>query len=109
MLKPGDVVVCDFLGAQGRKRRPGVVVSSDAYHAQGADVVVAELTTRQAKALEPSSCALQDWSAAGLHQASVYRTYFSMHLRADVVLIGHLSDRDWQEVQTRLRLGLAVT
>jgi hypothetical protein len=27
----------------------------------------------------------------------------------DVVWIGRLTDRDWQEVQARLRLALAVT
>jgi mRNA interferase MazF len=32
MLKPGDVVTVEFPGAQGIKRRPAVVVSSDVYH-----------------------------------------------------------------------------
>ena len=31
-LKAGDVVVADFPGITGVKRRPAVVVSTDAYH-----------------------------------------------------------------------------
>src|SRR5207244_622805 len=78
MLKPGDVVWCDFVGAQGVKRRPAVVISSDLYHSNRIDAVVGELTTQLAKASQPTSYQLQDWSAAGLQQASVFRCYFSM-------------------------------
>ena len=110
MLTPGDVVLCDFMGAQGIKRRPAVVISTDLYQANGVDVVLAELTKQLAKASQPTSYALQDWLAAGLHQASVFRCYFSMALQANCgTVIGHLSDRDWQEVQARLRLTIAVT
>jgi mRNA interferase MazF len=109
MPGPGDVVVCDFMGDQGVKRRPAVIVSTDVLHASGADVVAAELTTQLAKAGQPTSYALQDWSAAGLHQPSVFRCYFSMVRRAECWKIGHLSDRDWREAQARLRAGLAVT
>jgi hypothetical protein len=31
-----------------------------------------------------------------------------MYLASIVKVIGHLSDRDWQEVQARLKLALAV-
>ena len=40
MPKAGDVVVVDFVGATGVKRRPAVVVSTDSYHAHRPDVVV---------------------------------------------------------------------
>lgn len=109
MLRPGDVVVCDFRGALATKRRPGVVVSTDLYHANSPDVIVGELTTQVAKARRPTDYTLQDWATAGLHQPSAFRTYFSMAMQTDVVVIGHLSDRDWQEIQVRLRLSLAVT
>jgi mRNA interferase MazF len=109
MLSPGDVVLCDFVGAQGVKRRPGVVVSTDFYQANGIDVVVGELTSKLPKRTQPTSYALQDWATAGLRQPSVFRCYFSMHLQANCLPIGRLSDRDWQEIQARLRLALAVT
>ena len=44
MPKPGDVVTVDFPGAQGIKRRPVVIVSSDVYHATRPDVILAVLT-----------------------------------------------------------------
>src|SRR5687767_1990830 len=109
MPVPGDVVLCFFRGAQGNKRRPGVVVSTDVYHANGPDVIVGELTTQLAKAHTPTDYVLQDWAAAGLRQPSAFRVYFSMELGTRLRTIGHLSDRDWQEVQARLRLALAVT
>src|SRR4051812_7108006 len=108
MFDPGDVVVCDFTGAQGTKRRPAVVISTDLFHTTGANAVVGELTTQVGKGVQPTSYLLQDWSAAGLHQPSVFRCYIVTILRADARLIGRLSDRDWLEVQARLRLALAV-
>jgi mRNA interferase MazF len=108
MLQPGEVVLCDFLGAQGLKRRPAVAISTQALHSAGADAVAGELTTQRSKATQPTSYELQDWAAAGLRYPSVFRCYFSMIFQADAVVLGRLSDRDWQEVQARLRLALAV-
>jgi hypothetical protein len=51
---------------------------------------------------------LQDWPAAGLHNPSAFRVFLATLPATSVVKIGHLSDRDWQEIQTRLRTGLAV-
>jgi mRNA interferase MazF len=109
MPNPGDVVICDFFGAQGRKRRPAVVVSTAMFHANSSDVIVGELTTQLTKARAPTDYHLQDWAGAGLRQASAFRVYFSMELETNIVAIGQLSARDWLEVQARLRLGIAVT
>ena len=109
MPSPGDVVLCNYQGAQGKKWRPSVVVSSAIFHANSLDVIVGELTTQVVKANLPTNCLLQDWVAAGLHQASLFRVYFSMALEKKVFPIGRLTDRDWLEVQNRLRIGLAVT
>jgi mRNA interferase MazF len=109
MPQPGDVVVAYFLGAQGRKWRPAVVVSTDVYHANGSDLILGEITTQLAKARAPTDYILQDWAGAGLRQPSAFRVCFSMDLQSRVRPIGRLSDRDWQEVQARLRLGVAVT
>jgi mRNA-degrading endonuclease toxin of MazEF toxin-antitoxin module len=109
MVKPGDVVLAKLPGAKETKWRPTVVISTDAYLALGLDMVVAELTTQLAKATAPTDYHLQDWAAAGLHQASAFRVYLGTVLISAAKPIGHLSDRDWQEVQARLRLGLAVT
>lgn len=46
MLKPGDMVVVDFAGAMGVKRRPAIVLSSDLYHTHHPDVVLGVVTTQ---------------------------------------------------------------
>jgi mRNA interferase MazF len=109
MPKAGDVVLVDFPGATGVKRRPAVVVSSDTYHAHRPDVVVCLLTTQVPRMMTPTDYELQDWSAAGLHSPSVFRVYIGMTLAADAQVIGHLSDRDWEEVRSRLQIALAVS
>lgn len=107
MPRPGDVVLVDFVGATGVKRRPAVV-SSDLYHASRPDLIVCLLTTQIPVTLEPTDYALQDWAAAGLRAPSVFRLYAGMVLTTDARVIGHLTDRDWQEVQPRLQRGLAL-
>jgi mRNA interferase MazF len=108
MVKAGDVVTVDFRGATGIKRRPAVVISTDLYHSTRPDVVLGALTTQIAGAISATDYLLQDWSAAGLHAQSAFRTYLNTAAANSVVVIGHLSDRDWQEIQSRLRLSLAV-
>ena len=109
MIRPGDVVTALFHGARQNKPRPSVVVSTAAYNAARPDVILALLTTRIPKVMEPTDYMLQDWAAAGLHSPSVFRVYLAMEEKTKVMPVGHLSDRDWQEVQDRLRRGLAVT
>jgi len=108
MPQPGDVVLVDFVGATGVKRRPTVVVSSDTYHSHRPDVIVSVLTTQLALARSPTDYMLQDWAAAGLHAPSAFRVYISTRLASDADVVGHLTERDWQEVQSRLKLALAV-
>jgi|SRR5947209_10775007 len=109
MLKPGAVVTVDFPGVTGVKRRPAVVVSSATYHATRPDVILAVVTSQVTAANAPSDYVLQDWAAAGLRQPSAFRSFLVTLPAASVIaVIGQLSDRDWQEVQARLRVALAV-
>jgi mRNA interferase MazF len=108
MLSSGDVVTARLMGAVRSKRRPAVVVSAETYHATRPDIIVAVLTTLLVHAVAPTDYVLQDWSVAGLRQPSALRVYLHTLLATSAVLIGHLFVRDWQEVQARLRLGLAV-
>lgn len=110
MVKPGTVVTVDFLGAQGVKRRPALVVSTDAYHAARPDVVLAAITSQTGAAAAPTDYVLQDWVAAGLHLPSAFRSYFAtLSARSIVAVIGQLSARDWREVQAWLRVALAIS
>lgn len=74
MFKPGNVVTVNFPGVTGVKRRPAVVLSSAIYHATRPDVIVGLITT-QTIALGSTDYALQDWEAAGLLVASVFRSF----------------------------------
>ena len=98
MLKPGDVVTVDFVGATGTKRRPYVVVSSSAYHTQRPDVILGVLTTNVTLASGAGDYLLQDYLAAGLRSPSAFRSYFGMYSPKQVRIIGQLTPRDWEGV-----------
>jgi mRNA interferase MazF len=108
LFNPGDVMVIDFPGVLGVKRRPTVVLSSAVYHASRPDVVVGLLTS-QTLAPGPTDYALQDWTEAGLRVPSVFRSFFAtLPPTTRPVLVGHLSDRDWQGVCGCVRVALAA-
>jgi mRNA interferase MazF len=110
MADTRDIVVVDFQGAVQTKPRPAVVISTDLYHNTRPDVVFTLLTTDVARATEPTDYILQDWVAAGLHRPTAFRAYIGSRPKDKIIAtFGHLSDRDWAEVQARLRLALAVT
>jgi mRNA interferase MazF len=106
-FNPGDVVTVDFPGVTGVKRRPAVVLSSETYHSTRSDVIVG-LITSQTTALGVTDYKLQDWSAAGLRAASVFRSFIvTLPPSANLIFIGKLSDRDWKGVRAFVKLALA--
>ena len=108
MLSHGDVVVVDFPGVTGIKRRPAVVLSSDVYHRSRPDVIVGLITSQTAAALGPTDFALQDWAAAGLRVPSAFRSFFAtLPPSAHPVSVGHLSESDMRGVCACVRLSLA--
>jgi len=108
MADPGNVVTVDFPGVTGIKRRPAVVISTALYHASRPDVILGLLTSQSSKASGPTDYLLQDWTAAGLHVPSVFRAFLTTLPATSIHPIGKLSDRDWSEVQARMRAALAV-
>jgi mRNA interferase MazF len=104
-LKPGDVVVCAFPGAQATKTRPAVLLSTEDYHRLRPDVVVGLITTQAPKPLAPTDCALHDWRQAGLHTASYFRLFPVTLPQREVRLIGRLCDSDWESVRVCFRTG----
>ena len=103
----GDVVTVDFPGVTGVKRRPAAVLSSATYHSNRPDVIVG-LITSQTKGLGITDYALQDWQAAGLRVASVFRSFIvTLPRSANLVVIGQLSERDWKGIRACIKLALA--
>jgi mRNA-degrading endonuclease toxin of MazEF toxin-antitoxin module len=97
-LKPGDVVVGAFPGADATKVRPAVVLSTELYHDHRPDVIVGLITTQPPRDLAPTDCELRDWRQAGLHQPSFFRLFSVTLLQKDVRVIGRLSESDWASV-----------
>ena len=107
MPSAGDVVVAAFPGVTGVKRRPAVVLSSDAYHATRPDVIIGLITSQAASAVGITDYELQDWSAAGLHLRSAFRVFIATLPRSTVsATIGRLSSRDLDAVRQRVRISL---
>ena len=106
-LRAGDVLVVNFPGVTGVKRRPALVLSSAEYHASRPDVVVGLITSRTSAALGTTDCVLQDWKQAGLHKASVFRSFFATLPRSSqLVVVGHLTERDWASVRGCVKSAL---
>lgn len=108
MIEPGDVVTADFPGVTGIKRRPCIVISSVTYHQTRPDLILGLLTSQVAGAIEPSDYVLHDWSAAGLHKPSAFRTFLFTLPAASTTAIGHLTDRDWCGVQAAVGSAIAM-
>ena len=106
---PGTIVACYFQGVHTAKTRPAIVVSTRDYHTARPDVILALITAKLSAPTASTDYILQDWNQAGLHQPSAFRAFLETHPASAIQFeIGKLSDRDWLEVQARLRLAIAV-
>ena len=85
---PGDIVSVDFpySDLQGRKRRPGLVLSGD-----NEDLLLARITTRPAA--EQGDIALSGWSEAGLPRPSTIRLAKPGHCRPAIGASTHRAHR----------------
>ncbi len=68
----GDVVLVSFIFSDetGEKRRPAVIVSSDAYHKSRREYIIAAVTSRTDRVLV-GDYLISDWQGAGLLFPSV--------------------------------------
>ncbi|MEO1390910.1 MAG: type II toxin-antitoxin system PemK/MazF family toxin [Cyanobacteria bacterium J06634_6] len=106
-LKSGNVILVDFPGVSGVKRRPAVVLSSEKYHAIRPDVILG-LITSQRKGLGATDYVLEDWQAAGLRVSSVFRSFIvTLPISKNLSVVGQLSAQDWKGVRACVRVALA--
>ena len=92
-LQAGDIVTIDFPGVQGIKRRLAIGVSSAIYHQHRPDIIVGIVTSQTQKAMTPTDHLLQDWSDAGLHRPSTFRTFLAtLPATAATQLVNALSE-----------------
>ena len=108
-LKSADVIIADFPGVTGVKRRPAVVISTVDYHTAVRDVILGAVTTNLAIATTPTDHLIADWTEAGLRRPSAFRTFLVTLPQSEVLaVIGHLSSSDWQMVKECIRKAIAI-
>ncbi len=99
-FRAGDVVRVSFIftSQTGAKVRPAVVISSGAFHASRADVIMMPLSTQTAGYFGDRP--LLDWQAAGLPRASHIKAVVQTIARSAISgRFGKLTMRDIQQVK----------
>ena len=109
----GDVlfVAIQFSGSIGRKSRPVVVLSTDAFHQAGSKLIVAGLTGTVSPPFRPGDVLVQDWQQAGLAKPSAMRNLIITVDRNEVVrVLGRLTPLDLARVEQGVAevMGLKV-
>ena len=106
----GDVVLISFIFADetGVKRRPAVIISSQAYYAGRDEAIIAAITSRTDRLLLGDHL-IADWQGAGLLFPSV-ATSIIRTIKQDMInkRIGSLSIQDKAEIDSKLKLALGL-
>ena len=107
----GDVVLVSFMFSDetGERRRPAVIVSSDAYHQSRQEAIIAAITSRTDRILVGDHL-ITDWQEAGLLFPSI-ATGIIRTIKQDMIAkkLGTMPLRDMKGIESNLRdaLGLA--
>ena len=106
----GDVILVSFIFSDetGERRRPAVIVSSDAYHQSRQEAIIAAITSTTDRILVGDHL-IDNWQSAGLLFPSV-ATSIIRTIKQDMIYkkLGTMSSADLQEIEDKLRdiLGL---
>ena len=106
----GDVVLVSFVFSDktGERRRPAVIVSSDAYHQSRQEAIIAAVTSRIDRILMGDHL-ISDWQSAGLLFPSV-ATGIIRTIKQSMIAkrLGTVPQPDMQGIEDNLRdiLGL---
>ena len=107
-LKSADVIIADFPGVTGVKRRPAVVISTMDYHTTVGDVILGAVTTNLTIATTPTDHLIVDWAEAGLRRPAFRSFLVTLPQSKVLAVIGSLSSSDWQKVQACIRKAITV-
>ena len=107
----GDVVLVPFPFSDLPvvKKRPAVVVSSNAYHRASRDVVIAQITSKLAVAPRPGDHQIVAWQEAGLVTPSLARAKLAT-LDSGLVLrrMGTMPAPDMRAIDKQLATALSL-
>lgn len=98
----GDVILVSiaFSGAVGYKKRPAVVISTDAFNMAGIKLIVAAITGNISPPFRPGDTLLSNWNEAGLLKPSAVRGVLATVDNVDVIRkLGRLSNNDFLLVE----------
>jgi len=103
--KRGDIVLVEFGFSEGRgaKKRPTLIISSDNYHKERQEVIVAAIT-HNIKRVFPGDTKIDGWKEAGLLYPSLV-TGIIRTIKNSMILrkLGALSQQDFLKVQENIR------
>jgi mRNA interferase MazF len=111
VYKRGDVVLVSFPFSNqiAAKKRPAVVISSDAYNSVSLDLVIMAITSRTERTTGIGECLIEDWKDAGLLKPSSVKTAISTIEQLLVLKkLGVLSSRDSKAMDRTLREFLSL-
>ena len=109
--KRGDVVLVPFpfSNQTDAKKRPAVIISSDAYNNISSDIVIMAITSQTEKTTGIGECLIHDWRDAGLLKPSAIKPAIST-IEQTLVLkkLGKISLQDLTSMDTALKEFLAI-
>jgi len=109
--KRGDVVLVPFpfSNQTDAKKRPAVIISSDAYNNISSDIVIMAITSQPEKTIGIGECLIQDWRDAGLLKPSAVKPAIAT-IEQTLVLkkLGKISLQDLISMDTALKEFLAI-
>ena len=109
--KRGDVVLLPFpyTDQSGTKRRPALVLSTDAYNRRQRDVIVAPVTSNLT-ATHVDDTRLLDWAAAGLPKPSAAKGILGTVEQSLVLrVVGNLTPTDLARVEKTFAAALGLS
>ena len=99
----GDVVLVPFpfSNQTDAKKRPAVIISSDAYNNISSDIVIMAITSQTEKTTGIGECLIHDWRDAGLLKPSAIKPAIST-IEQTLVLkkLGKISLQDLTSMDT---------
>ena len=106
----GEVLLLPFpfTDLSSTKRRPAVVLSTDAYNARHLDVIVAPVTSN-ASGRQPHDCAISEWSAAGLAKPSLVKGIIGTVEQSRIIRrLGSLTAADMRAVERAIAPAIGL-
>jgi mRNA interferase MazF len=107
----GDVILVPFpfSNQTSAKKRPAVIVSSDAYNKVSQDIIIMAITGQTGGHIGIGEFLIEDWQSAGLLKASAIKSAIStIEQKLVTKTLGRLSSKDLSALDKGLKEVLAL-